>query len=445
MFRSPKTNCQGNSRRDLLQLGLAGLVGGGLSGALRAASPKHDGPSVGRRQADACILIWMDGGPSHYETFDPKPQAPAEIRGELGTVRTRTPGLHYCELLPELAALSETTALVRSIRHDQGNHGAGNHYLMTGAPTRIPVGCGAFVSFHPSLGSVVAHQLGAPHGMPGYFSIPNMSRSGGPNFLGSRYAPFVVPDDPNHKNFRVRDVTLPPGLAHNRFEDRLQIREQLDDLLRIHDEAAGDPALAIDQFYLQGLELISSPQAQAAFDIHSEPEAIRQRYGRNPFGQRCLLARRLVSAGVPFVTLYSGGWDHHNEIFPALKTKIPPFEASVAALIEDLQQQGMLQRTLVVALGEFGRTPQINSRGGRDHWSNAMSVLFAGGGTPGGLVVGTTDRDGYAPIDRVLAPENFVSTVYRKLGIDPGQILYTPQGRPTHLVSDENPIAELMG
>ena len=451
-------NCEGTTRRDCIRLGLGGLVAGGLSGVLRAsahaATPTIDlatsatADSQGRkstRQADACILIWMDGGPSHYETFDPKPEAPVEIRGEFGTIPTRTPGIHFSELMLRTAAISDSLAIVRSIRHDQGNHGAGNHYMMTGAPTRIPVGCGAYVSFHPSIGSVVAHELGAPEGMPPYFSLPRMSRSGGPNFLGSKFAPFVVPDDPSSDSFRVRDVTLPMGIADDRFARRQQIRQQVDQLLRIEHEAAGDPARSGDEFYKQGLQLISSTQAQAAFDVHREPDHIRDKYGRHGFGQRALLARRLVAAGVPFVTLYHGGWDDHRTIFSEFRQKMPTFEATLAALIEDLRDSGMLERTLVVALGEFGRTPKVNSRGGRDHWSNAMSVLFAGGGTPGGQVIGATDRQGYTAVDRILAPENFVSTIYRKLGIDPAKILYTPQGRPTHLVSDATPITELMG
>ena len=440
-------NCEGVSRRDSIALGLGGLIGGGLSGALQAThvAASEQGKVTKPRQADACILIWMDGGPSHYETFDPKPEAPAEIRGEFSTISTQTPGIQFSQLMTNLAGMTDDLAIVRSIRHDQGNHGAGNHYMMTGAPPRIPVGCGAFVSFHPSLGSVVAKEVGAPEGIPAYFSMPNMSRSGGPNFLGARYAPFVVPDDPNSSSFRVRDVTLPSGLSESRFESRQAIRRQVDQMLRITDEAAGDPVLASDEFFAQGLELIGSSQAQAAFDIHQEDGKIRTAYGRHPFGQRALLARRLVSAGVPFVTLYHGGWDHHTDIFKSFETKVPPFEATIAALIADLKEQGMLERTLVIALGEFGRTPKINDRGGRDHWSNAMSVMFAGGGTPGGQVIGATDRQGYAAIERILAPENFVSTVYAKLGIDPGQMMYTPDGRPVHLVSNETPIDELMG
>ncbi len=436
-------NCEGFTRRDCLQLGLGTLLGGGLTGVLRAAAqtPAADVP---RRQADSCILIWMDGGPTHYETFDPKPDAPAEIRGEFEAIPTKLPGVCFSQYLPRLASLADRIAVIRSIRHNEGNHGAGNHYMMTGAPPRIPVGCGAFVSFHPSMGSVIASERGAPAGLPAYFSLPGMTRSGGPNFLGAKFAPFIVSDDPNRPDFRVRDVALPRGLTDGQFADRKQLRQEVDRMVRINDPAAGDPVVALDEFYQQGYELVTSPAAQAAFDISREPDAVRDRYGRNGFGQRALLARRLVEAGVPFITLNEGGWDHHRDIFNALRTRLPAFEATIAALIEDLDQRGMLQRTMVLALGEFGRTPQVNSDRGRDHWSNAMSVLFAGGGTPGGQVVGATDRNGYAAVERVLAPENFVSTVYAKLGIDPDKILYTPQGRPAHLVSDPRPIAELM-
>jgi hypothetical protein len=434
-------NCEGISRRDSLRLGLGGLVAGGLVGALRS---RAEGAVTTEAPAKACVLVWMDGGPTHYETFDPKPDAPVEIRGDYPTIATAVPGVAFSKHMRSLAKITDRLAIVRSIRHNQGNHGAGNHYMMTGAPPRIPVGCGAFVSFHPSMGSVVASELGAPDGLPAYFSMPRMSRSGGPNFLGAKHGPFVVPDNPNSNSFRVRDVALPQGLSENRFQSRQDIRQLVDRMVRINAEVAGDPVLAIDEFYEQGQKLITSPEAQRAFDIHSEPNAVRDCYGRTSFGQRALLARRLVEAGVPFVTLYEGGWDHHREIFKALNSKLPPFEQTLAALIQDLEQRGMLDTTLVVALGEFGRTPKVNPRGGRDHWSNAMSVMLAGGQTPPGQVIGATDRQGYSAVERVLAPENFVSTIYRKLGIDPGKVVYTPDGRPVHLVSDHSPISELM-
>jgi hypothetical protein len=393
-------------------------------------------------------MIWLDGGPSHFETFDPKPDAPVEIRGEFDPIATRTPGVQFCETMPKLAGISDKLCIVRSICHNQGNHGAGNHYMMTGAPPRIPVGCGAFVSFHPSFGAVAAYERRTPNGLPSYFSIPSISRSGGPNFLGAKYAPFVVSDDPNNKSFRVRDVNLPAGLTDDRFVGRRDLRKLVDKLPRFADKAAGDPVAAVDAYTLQGYDLIASAQARQAFDIASEPDKTRDAFGRNAFGQRCLLARRLVEAGVPWITLYNGGWDDHTDIFPQFR-KRGDFEASVAALITDLHDRGMLETTLVVMLGEFGRTPKISTLAsaktpGRDHWSNAMSVLFAGCGIRGGTVVGATDRNGYAAIERVLSPENFASTIYRKLGIDPDKMYYTPQGRPTHLVSDPTPIKELM-
>jgi hypothetical protein len=439
-------NCESATRRDCLRLGLGTLIGGGLIDALRlrglAASDSANSPA---KRPTSCILVWMDGGPSHYETFDPKPGAPAEIRGTYKPISTKVPGIEFSQHMTRLAAIADKLAVVRSIHHDQGNHGAGNHYMMTGAPTRIPVGCGAFVSFHPSLGSTTAYERGTTGGLPPYFSIPQMSRSGGPNFLGAKYAPFVVPDNPNNKEFRVRDVAPPRGLELDRVAQRRDLRARIDRLRRISDKAAGDPVMALDEYYEQGYNLMASKEAQKAFDIHSEPEKVRDAYGRTPLGQRALLARRLVEAGVPFVTLYDGGWDHHVSIFGALDSKLPPFDTAVAALIEDLDRRGLLETTLVVVLGEFGRTPKINERGGRDHWSNAMSVVFAGCGTPGGQVVGATDSRGYAAVERVLSPENFAATVYHKLGIDPAKILYTPQGRPVHIVSDATPVRELMG
>ncbi len=435
-------------RRHWLQLGVAGLAGGSFANLLQlretcaAHLPANKKPS-------SCILIWMDGGPTHFETFDPKPEAPVEIRGEFQPINTNVAGIQICEHLPQLASIANKYAIVRSVCHNQGNHGAGNHYMMTGAPPRIPVGCGAFVSFHPSLGSVAAKERPAPHGLPPYFSMPSMSRSGGPNFLGAKYAPFVVGGDPNNKHFRVRDVELPNGITDDRFGARRDLRHLVDRLPRFSDPATADPVVAVDEFFQQGVELITTPEAQKAFDIQTESDATRDAYGRNSFGQRALLARRLVEAGVPFVTLYDGGWDHHSDLFGALKTRLPSWDQTVAALINDLDQRGLLETTMVIALGEFGRTPKISTlpgqaKAGRDHWANAMSILFAGGATPGGQVIGATDRQGHSACERILSPENFVSTVYLKMGIDPDKVYYTPSGRPTHLVSDPTPIKELM-
>ncbi|MCU0718404.1 MAG: DUF1501 domain-containing protein [Pirellula sp.] len=439
-------------RRTYLKLGLAGLAGGSFTDllALRAANANDtSAQSQSTTKPSSCILIWMDGGPTHFETFDPKPDAPAEIRGDFRPIKTNVNGMEICEHLPQLAKIADKYSIIRSVCHNQGNHGAGNHYMMTGAPPRIPVGCGAFVSFHPSLGSVAAYERPAPHGLPSYFTMPSMSRSGGPNFLGAKYAPFIVANDPNSKNFRVRDVELPSGLASERFQARRDLRSLVDTMPRFTSRETFDPVAAYDDNYEQGYELVLTPDAQKAFDIAKEPEDLRERYGRNSFGQRALMARRLVESGVPFVTIYDGGWDHHSDLFGALATRLPSWDQTVATLISDLDQRGLLETTMVIALGEFGRTPKISTlpgqtKPGRDHWANAMSILFAGGGSRGGQIIGATDRQGYAPIERVLSPENYISTVYRKLGIDPNKIYYTPAGRPTHLVSDPTPITELM-
>ncbi|NBU74811.1 MAG: DUF1501 domain-containing protein [Planctomycetes bacterium] len=439
------SNCEGISRRDSLSLGLGALLGGGFVGALRA----RQNPGQPSTPPTSCILFWLDGGPSHIETFDPKPDAPAEIRGEFKPIATRVPGMFFSENMTRLAAISNKLAIVRSVRHDQNNHGAGNHYMMTGAPTRIPVSCGAFVSFHPSMGSVTSAERGAPGGLPAYFSIPSMTRSGGPNFLGSRHAPFVVSDDPNQSVFSVRDVTIPRELNDSRVTGRRELRTRLDQLMRFQDRAAGDPVRGMDENYTQAVSLMRSAVAQRAFEVHREPDRVRDAFGRNSLGQRALLARRLVEAGVPFVTINDGGWDHHSNIFPAFKKQGQALESVVATLIEDLDQRGMLDTTLVLVMGEFGRTPKISTlpgstTPGRDHWSSAISILVAGCGTPRGQVVGATDRNGYAAVEKIYGPENLVASVYTKLGIDPNKILYGANGRPAHIVSDPRTIAELM-
>jgi hypothetical protein len=424
---------------------LGALLGGGFVDALRIRASAAE-PS---KSKTSCILIWLDGGPSHFETFDPKPEAPAEIRGEFEPIQTKIPGALFSENMTRLAAISDKLAVVRSVCHNQNNHGAGNHYMTTGAPTRIPVSCGAFVSFHPSMGSVVSAERGAPHGLPPYFSLPSMTRSGGPNFLGARHAPFVVSDDPSKETFRVRDISIPAELEDSRAVGRREMRARLDRFVRIQERAAGDPVVGLDENFQQAVSLMTSTVAQKAFELHREPDQVRDAYGRTALGQRALLARRLVDAGVPFVTINAGGWDHHSDIFPAFRKQGQQFEAVVATLIEDLAQRGLLETTLVLVMGEFGRTPKISTlpsakTPGRDHWSSALSVLVAGCGTPPGQVVGATDPRGYAAVEKVYAPENLVSTVYTKLGINPDKILYTSTGRPTHLVSDSRPIMELL-
>jgi hypothetical protein len=386
----------------------------------------------------------MDGGPSHYESFDPKPDAPTDIRGEFKPIKTAVPGVYFSEVVPKLAKVADRISVVRSICHKDPNHGGGNHYMMTGMPTPVPVGCGAFVTFHPSYGSVVSWTRGVRHGLPAYISTPEMTRSGGPNFLGAKHAPFIIRGDPNSKGFKVRDVVLPPEITSGREVSRQQLRRSLDDLVRINDPAAEDPTAAFDSFYHQGLDLVTSPQAQAAFDMSKEPDNIRDLYGRTSLGQRLLLCRRLVEVGVSFVTCYSGGWDHHKTIFKSYKgSQMAALDQGLAGLIQDLDQRGLLDSTLVLCLGEFGRTPKVNKDAGRDHWPHAMSILTAGAGVPRGQVVGATDPKGYYASQNVHSPEDFAATLYTKMGIDPTQQMITNTGRPVQLVNGGHPIKEL--
>ncbi|MEW6159722.1 MAG: DUF1501 domain-containing protein [Verrucomicrobiota bacterium] len=441
-------NCAGMPRRDFLQLGIGGVLGLGFADLLRLrahASPGRITPAPAPSTPNInCIMIWLDGGPSHYETFDPKPEAPSEIRGEFKSIPTAVPGVHFSEAVPQLAKAADKFTVIRSICHKDPNHGGGNHYMMTGSPTPVPVACGAFVTFHPSFGSVVSYHRGLRDGLPAYMSMPQVSRSGGPNFLGGQHAPFVINGNPNDKNFQVRDVVLPKEISEGRAASRRELRASLDQMQRFSDKLVEDPAVTFDQYYAQGLELVLSPKAQAAFDLQREEEKVRDAYGRNDFGQRLLLARRLVEVGVSWVTVYFGGWDHHTKIFDAYKgDHVKKMDAGLAALINDLDQRGLLNSTLVILLGEFGRTPKVNKDAGRDHWPHAMSVLMAGGGVPRGQIVGATDAKGYHASENVYRPEDFAASLYTKMGIDPAQTLHTNTGRPVQLVSNGRLIKEL--
>jgi hypothetical protein len=437
--------CDGHSRRSFLRLGMGGASGLGLSSLLRASAAQA-APRAAAPQAKRCILIWMDGGPSHHETFDPKPNAPAEIRGIFNPTATSIPGVQVCEQIPLTSKIMDRLTVIRSIAHHDPGHGGGNHYLTTGRPTPTPIGCGDSASFHPSIGSFIAKERGAAAGLPAYvqFALPSPMRSGGPNFLGNKYAPFLIANNPNDPDFSLADVVLPPGIADVRARSRAELRRSLDTLERIGDEAAADPARGLDAFQEQARRLVTSTETKRAFDIGLESEQSRDAYGRTMVGQQCLLARRLVEAGVPFVTVQHAGWDHHANIFPYLKSRwLPIFDLAFSALIKDLDERGLLADTLVVALGEFGRTPKINKDAGRDHWPGAMSVVMAGAGVPRGRIVGATDSHGAAPSDRRLTVEHLMCSLFTKLGIDPHKELITPEGRPVAIVNGGEPITEL--
>jgi uncharacterized protein DUF1501 len=435
-------NCQGLNRRDFLKVGGLTMLGLTLGDLLQLRAEA----ATGSVRPMNCIFLWLDGGPTHYETFDPKPDAPSEIRGEFKPIPTAVPGIQVCETLPLTAKLMPHCAIIRSLSHHDSNHGGGIHYMFTGAPTPVPVGCGASVSFHPSYGAFVAHERSSPSGLPAYIQLSTGDpiRSGGPNFLGPTCAPFVISANPNNKAFTVRDVTLPPGIDSARLDGRRALMQQLEQAQRDM-EGTDDAMRGMRSYQEKAYSLVTSPAAKAAFDLSREPDKLRDSYGRTTFGQSCLLARRLVEAGVPFTTIQFGGWDHHTVLFKSLKDKMPQFDQGFAGLIADLHTRGLLESTLVIAAGEFGRTPKINKDGGRDHWASAMSIVVAGGGVPGGQVIGATDKEGNAPSDRPLKPEDLAVTLYTKLGINPRKEFHTSLGRPVPMVNGGEPIRELFG
>jgi Protein of unknown function (DUF1501) len=435
---SVSRNCEGVSRRSFLKVGTLAALGLSLPELVRA---REAGAAEGKRPANM-IFVWLDGGPSHLETFDLKPEAPAEVRGEFKPIKTNVPGIEICELLPKTAQVMNLFTILRSISHNDSNHGAGNHLMTTGQSTPVPVGCGNSVSYHPSMGSFAAHERVAPHGLPSYINLGRPMRSGGPNFLGAAYGPLGVTGDPNRDDFQVKDVSLPKGVDAARLDARRGLLKQLDRLQRAAN-APNDPVRGMDSYTQKAYDLVTSPQAKAAFDVRQEEAKLREAYGRSSVGQQFLLARRLVEAGVPWVSVHWGGWDHHFNIFNDMKRMLPTLDAAFSTLLRDLNDRGLLESTLVVLLGEFGRTPKINTGPGRDHWGPGMSVAIAGAGVPGGQVVGSTTPDGGYADERRLTPQDLACTIFQKLGIDYRKEFLNELGRPIPMVRGGEPIREL--
>lgn len=419
--------CDGVMRRDFLQLGMLSALGMSVADLLRwqalAAKPKRD---------VSCILIWLDGGPTHLDTFDPKPEAPKEVRGPFGTISTSLPGVRLSEHLSLTAKAMGDIALVRSLTHELGNHNTGRHYLMTGhRPTPV-------VSY-PSLGSVMAKETGFKQALPPYVIVPDAIEYSRAGYLPGAYGPFAVGGDPARADFRVRDLNAPEGVT---FEMETRRREMLRRLDRFSEEVEQGPATqSRDAFYEQAYKLLGSPTAKAAFDLGKEKPATRNRYGRKRIGQGCLLARRLVEAGARFVTVVDRGWDTHQDIARNLPDarfrgsgKVPAMDRAYATLLTDLRERGLLDTTLVVLMGEFGRTPKINNRAGRDHWPRAGFVSFAGGGIKGGQVIGSTDAHGEVPSDTPVRPEDVAFSMLRLLGVDPAKEYTAPGGRPLKIL-----------
>lgn len=434
-----RTNCAGTSRRSFLKVGALSAVGLSLPDILRM---REAAAEDGKKPANV-IFIWLDGGPSHMETFDLKPDAPAEIRGDFKPIETNVSGIRICEHLPRMAKIADHYAIIRSVTHNDSNHGAGNHLMTTGRSTPVPVGCGNSVSYHPSMGSFTAHERTAPNGLPPYVLLGRPMRSGGPNFLGPAYGPLVVTGDPNTANFQVKDVSLPKGVDDLRLDARRGLLQQIDRLQRNADSPT-DPVSGLDSYTQKAYSLVTSREAKAAFDLGKEPDKVREAYGKTTFGQQCLLSRRLVEAGVPWVSIHWGGWDHHFNLFNDMKRMLPILDPAMTTLLTDLKQRGSFDNTLVLLLGEFGRTPKINAGPGRDHWGPGMSVIMAGAGTPGGQVIGATSPDGHSPVERPLSPQDLACTMFQKAGVNYRREFRNEIGRPTQMVAGGEIISELV-
>jgi hypothetical protein len=435
------------SRRSFIQLGEAGMASFGLADVLRAKSS-----STPVKNDHAAILIWLDGGPSHMDLYDLKPEAPAEYRGIWKPIRTNVPGIEISELFPRQAKVADKFSLVRSLHHESGDHFTGAHMMLTAK--NMGVNGGSTGGRFPSICSIVARERGPIHsGMPAHVAVPYASSVGlrpgyfGGNFLGAEYDPLESGGDPNDKNFRVQNLDLAPGLTIARLRDRRDLVRTLDNISR--DIDAQRRFAARDEFDHEAFDFLSGPRAREAFQIQREDDKTRAMYGRHSWGQSTLLARRLVEAGSRFVTVHFGGWDHHWNLQSGMESYLPMVDSAVAGLFEDLDQRGMLASTLVILCGEFSRTPRMNNGSGqgtpgRDHWGSSMFCLLGGGGVKGGIVVGSTDAKGTQPQNRPLGPEHVHATIYKCLGVDPSLHLLDLSGRPTPVLEDPSPIAELL-
>lgn len=437
--------CDRVERRDFLRLGAAGLFGAGVSlpGLLRAQAAAE---TSGRPTSDvSLIFVFLHGGLSTIDSWDMKPDAPAEIRGEFRPIATRLPGVSVCEHMPRLAGQMDKVSLIRSFRHVDSNHGPADHYMLTGYhPT---AGFNPEVrpnNQRPAHGAVIARQLGPRGSVPPYVCLPKMHPSTGSAFLGASASPFVIDADPNAPDFAVPDVVPPPVLGLSRVESRRHLLERVDRFQRAAEGAANRDARSVGAFRSKAFDLMTSPAAKAAFDIHAEPDALRDGYGRNSLGQGCLMARRLVEAGVRCVTIDHSNWDTHADNFNTLKTSLlPALDGAMSTLFRDLADRGMLETTLVVVTGEFGRTPRINKDAGRDHWGPSFTVALGGGGIRGGVVIGRSDKHAERPAEAPHGPEDLAATIYKCLGIDPEGEFHTPEGRPVKVVDNGRAIAGL--
>lgn len=424
-------------RRMFLHVGAVGALGLTLPGFLRMQALAAD-PVAAKKgpKAESIIHIFLPGGAAHQESWDPKPNAPVEYRGEMKQVQTNVEGVLLNECLTQTAKVTDKIAICRAMTHGEAAHERGTHNMFTGYRPSPAI-------LFPSMGSVVSHELGVRNNLPPYVAIPNMPTNyAGSGYLSSAYAPFSLGSDPANGGFKVQDLTLPGGVTEERFNTRRNLLDTVNDHFKSKEKS--DNLDAMDTFYQRAYGLISSEKARDAFDINKEDAKLRDAYGRNAAGQRLLMARRLVEAGVRFVTLTYGGWDLHGGIVQGTKNQLPQLDQAFAALITDLNSRGMLDKTMVMISSEFGRTPKINGTAGRDHWPKVFSVVLAGGGIKRGFVYGKSDATASEPDEDGLTVEDLAQTVYQCLGIDATKKLMSPGDRPIDIVREGHVRKELL-
>lgn len=425
------------SRRNLLTVGAISGLGLTLADFFqKRAQAELKQYDLLEAKAQSVIHIFLPGGIAHQETFDPKPYAPIEYRGELGVAKTNTNEV-FSETLPNLAQLADKLCVIRSMTHGEAAHERGTHNMFTGyRPSPA-------LTF-PSMGSVVSHEYGPKNNLPPYVCIPTVPNEYAANgYLSSSFAPFSLGADPANNGFKVLDLNLPADVNDARFTRRRSALDAVNDYFVKKDKS--DNVKAMNTFYERAYSLISSPAARDAFDIEKEPAALRDEYGRNAAGQRMLMARRLVGAGVRFCSLTYGGWDMHTGITGGMRGQMPPLDQALAALIRDLDRTGLLATTLVMVSSEFGRTPKINATAGRDHWPKVFSVMLAGGGIKGGMIYGTSNATASEPELDAVGPEDLATTVYRQLGIVADKELMAPGDRPIEIVDGGKVIQGIVG
>ena len=436
--------CDGIKRRDALKIGGTGLLGGlSLPSLLQLQA---QAATTAPAKAKSIIFLFMEGGPSTIDMWDMKPNAPSEIRGPFKQIATKNPDTFVSEHCPLSAQIVDKFTMLRSHSHNDNGHTTGYHYCLTGRKADFPDGNNPVPNnnLFPSMGSVVSRELGPRGSVPCYINLPSMMAAGGAGFYGAEHAPFVIESDPVQPDFQVKDLPLVAGINRDRFKLRRKLLDGLEDNNETLVGARGRPQV-MGTYYDKAYDLITSPEARKAFDIQAEPENLRKTYGYTSLGQCCLLSRRLVEAGCRFVGVDHGSWDTHFSQFPSLeKDLIPHADRAFSALVNDLDQRGMLDSTLVVMMGEMGRQPRINNEAGRDHWSMAQTVLMAGGGIKRGAVVGATDKQASAPITEPVGVQDLLKTFLYLLGIDSTKQYYTPLGRPVPILDGGKIVQEIL-